>query len=192
MVADLRALLAGAGLPGPYVLVGQSQGVFNALIFASQHPNEVGGLVLVNGAHPDQWTAFQALLPPAAPDEPAHVSRLRNIHDSPADNSERWDLIASAAQVKSALSERLIPLGDLPLAVLTRSPESAMVPFLPPEIAAPGAQVWQDLQSQLAALSSHSTQLFASRAGHNIHLVEPERVAAAIQWVLAEVPVPDL
>jgi hypothetical protein len=41
----------------------------------------------------------------------------------------------------------------LPLAVLTRIPDSAMAPFLPPEIAGPGAQVWQDLQAELFRVS---------------------------------------
>lgn len=186
MAADLRALVDAAGLPGPYVLVGQSQGAFNALLFASQYPNEVAGLVLVNGAHPHQWTRFQALLPAERPGEPARLSRLRTIHAHPADNSEGWDLIASAHQVQTALFDTANPLGELPLAVLTRSPESAMAPFLPPEIAGPGAQVWQALQAELAALSSHSTHLYADQAGHNIHLHEPERVTAAIRWVLAE------
>ena len=47
MVADLRALLHNAGIPPPYVLVGNSLGGMNARLYAYQHPEEVAGLVLV-------------------------------------------------------------------------------------------------------------------------------------------------
>ena len=44
-VADLRALLAAAAEPGPYVLVGASWGGLIVKLFASRHPSDVAGLV---------------------------------------------------------------------------------------------------------------------------------------------------
>lgn len=49
-VADLHALLIPAKEPGPYVLVGRSWGGLIARLFASTHPDEVSGLVLVDPA----------------------------------------------------------------------------------------------------------------------------------------------
>ena len=46
--ADLHALLGAAGEQGPYVLVAHSWGGLNVRIFASEHPNDVSGLVLVD------------------------------------------------------------------------------------------------------------------------------------------------
>ncbi|MBI3472280.1 MAG: alpha/beta hydrolase [Candidatus Solibacter usitatus] len=55
LVAELRQLLAGAGLPGPYVLVGHSFGGLVARAFAARYPDEVAGLVLVDPVHPREW-----------------------------------------------------------------------------------------------------------------------------------------
>ncbi|HEX6698553.1 MAG TPA: alpha/beta fold hydrolase, partial [Solirubrobacteraceae bacterium] len=53
MVDELHALLRAAGVRPPYVLVGASFGGLNAQLFASEHPREVAGVVLVDGLHPD-------------------------------------------------------------------------------------------------------------------------------------------
>ncbi|HEX6383828.1 MAG TPA: alpha/beta hydrolase [Anaerolineae bacterium] len=57
MVEELRTLLAKAGVPGPYVLVGASTGGMNVRLFAHKYRREVAGLVLVDSAHEDQFSA---------------------------------------------------------------------------------------------------------------------------------------
>ncbi|MEO6083790.1 MAG: alpha/beta hydrolase [Umezawaea sp.] len=53
-VADeARRLLATAGVPGPYVLVGHSLGAFYARRYAQLFPDEVAGLVLLDPGHED-------------------------------------------------------------------------------------------------------------------------------------------
>lgn len=46
--AELHTLLANAGLPGPYVLVGHSAGGMHVQVYAGQYPADVAGLVLVD------------------------------------------------------------------------------------------------------------------------------------------------
>jgi hypothetical protein len=50
---DLHALLQRAALPSPYVLVPETLSAFDARVYTSLFPNEVAGLVMVDGMHPD-------------------------------------------------------------------------------------------------------------------------------------------
>ena len=45
---ELHTLLTNAGIAGPYILVGHSLAGKNVRLFASQHPDEVAGMVLVD------------------------------------------------------------------------------------------------------------------------------------------------
>src|SRR3712207_4019930 len=44
---QLQTLLTRANVPGPFVLVGWSFGSWNVLLYASQHPEAVSGIVLL-------------------------------------------------------------------------------------------------------------------------------------------------
>jgi pimeloyl-ACP methyl ester carboxylesterase len=57
---DLHRLLAVAGEPGPYVLVGHSTGGTFALTYAAQHPEQVAGMVLLDSSSPEQFTRLPA------------------------------------------------------------------------------------------------------------------------------------
>ena len=50
---------------------------------------------------------------------------------------------------------------------------------IPPDIAAKLEQIWQDLQIDLASLSSKSAHIIATEAGHNIHVDGPQLVIDA-------------
>src|ERR671916_2801122 len=52
-VEELHTLLGNAGVQGPYVLVGHSLGGTNMQLYASQYPDEVAGMVLVDSALED-------------------------------------------------------------------------------------------------------------------------------------------
>jgi pimeloyl-ACP methyl ester carboxylesterase len=69
-VADLHALLKAAGEAGSYVLVGHSYGGLAARLYASVHPEEVPGLVLIDALSeglqdaetPEQWEIQRRLM----------------------------------------------------------------------------------------------------------------------------------
>ncbi|HEU0236131.1 MAG TPA: alpha/beta fold hydrolase [Candidatus Limnocylindrales bacterium] len=55
MADELHATLRAAGAPAPYVLVGHSFGGTIVRTFASRHPAETAGLVLVDASHEEQF-----------------------------------------------------------------------------------------------------------------------------------------
>ena len=52
---ELHTLLQHAGVAGPYVLVGHSLGGLSVRMYADQYPDDVAGMVLIEGTHPDAW-----------------------------------------------------------------------------------------------------------------------------------------
>ena len=92
------------------------------------------------------------------------------------------DIRPSIQQVRAVST-----LGDLPLVVISQGPNvpGMGLPLLtdrgplPTEIEACLQQPWQDMQGELAGLSSNTTRLTA-RGGHMIAVEQPELVIQAI------------
>jgi len=184
MTDDLRSLLQGMPVRPPYVLVGHSIGGFIVRLYSHSYPEDVAGVVLVDASHPDRWIKTLAILPESA-GEDDRVRDYRNwlkLVVQPAATPEGMDVDASAAQVRATGT-----LGNRPLVVLSRSPDSKATLPLPALEAAKVEKVWQDLQLDQMTLSTASTHRFASRAGHNIPIEEPNVVVAAIEQVVGAV-----
>jgi pimeloyl-ACP methyl ester carboxylesterase len=190
---DLHALLVNARIGGPYILVGHSLGGELVRLFADQYPKKVAGIVLVDAAHPDMGPRLLAGLPPESADEPESVMTWRQLFTwisdlkaSPYPNPEGWDTQAGNAQVKATK-----PLGELPLVVISQNPDNPFfVANIPPSLTKTNnqlQQIWQDLQGELAGLSTNSTHLIAARSGHNIPIEEPALVVDAILELTNEV-----
>ena len=89
-VNDLHALLGAAAIPGPYVLVGHSAGGLVVRLYASEYPDEVVGMVLLDSTHEDVWLRFQEAL---APDQWAAFEALTVTNQDLLDaypETERW------------------------------------------------------------------------------------------------------
>lgn len=176
VATDLHELLVRAGVPSPYVLVGHSTGAQYVRIFAGRYPEQVAGMVLLDGqpaeafeSLPDYLTFYSrfrrvsGLLPSlarvgvgrfAAHSSARHYNSLRD---------EFSELPTSLAQARSFQS-----LGDRPLVVLTASE---------------GAQKgWLPLQDGLAALSSNSSHRIVPFT-HDALVTEEDAAQASIQAV---------
>jgi pimeloyl-ACP methyl ester carboxylesterase len=96
IAGELRALLATADEPGPYVLAGHSMGGLIALIFAEANPDDVAGVVLIDSSHPRQVEAF-AEIPGMTAMEEADNAHLKALADrAEAGEIEAADLLSLA------------------------------------------------------------------------------------------------
>ena len=192
-VADLHALIDGAGIPGPYVLVGHSLGGIIVRLYAATYPNEIAGLVLVDASHEEQYVRFQAVLT-AEQWADLQQQAQAGLDDDP--ERERMDFDASFAQLRAAAATH--PLPPLPLVVLTHGDATSVIvspevqSVLPPDFPWDALEaVLQELQDELAALVPGARHVIATKSGHYIQVQQPELVIEAIRQVVEGVRNPD-
>ena len=90
----------------------------------------------------------------------------------------------SLAQVRAA---RITTLGNIPLIVLSRSQSVLSSDVdLSAEVIRQVNLGWQQMQTELASLSSNGNRVVAEQSGHYIHLQQPQLVSDAIKQVVAD------
>jgi len=183
-VTDLHALLGGAGIKPPYVLVGHSIGGWNNLVYAQRFPAEVAGVVFVDVRPPAASAEWLAALPPeTATDSQALTDNrfeLTTFEGDPSRNPEHLDLIASAKEALAAPG-----FGDRPFVVLVRADSSDAWEGLDPDLATKLGAIGEALNTKLVSLSSDGTLVKVANTGHEIQVDQPKAVIDAIRDVLA-------
>jgi pimeloyl-ACP methyl ester carboxylesterase len=166
-VADLHELLDRIDEPGPYVVVGHSFGGAEAVTFASMHPDEVAGVVLVD-ASPSTW-------PRTVCSVTAYAGGCELMRDP--SRGERLDVFPAFAELLSITS-----LGDVPVTVLTAVHRSSQG-ISPDELARLDA-LWRRGTERWAALSNVSKIVVVHDTGHEIQVDQPGAVIAAVEDLL--------
>jgi pimeloyl-ACP methyl ester carboxylesterase len=183
---ELHALLAGAGVEGPYVLAGHSYGGLYAQAYAARYPGEVAGVALVESSHPEQFERLpearesyeqtRRLFAVAPWLARIGVVRLFGLSPPPPELPKRQReqigaMGPSARQVAATAEEfRATPrstdqarslkgLGDKPLSVVSAGTQPS---------------AWLGLQDELAALSSDSSHHVVEGADHASVLYDPD------------------
>ena len=208
MADEMHSLLHAAGVAPPLLLVGHSLGGYNVRIYQARHPLEVGGLVLVDAAHEDQWDrlpqevrgAVSASLPAmrhqadlaregkiAPPDVDATLLAMitparRDEYVAAMRSPEAYEGLAAEfeAAFDSARQVPDGPLGDLPLVVLTagRSFEAFAGSGIP---VSASNEIWVSLQDELAALSTLSVHMVSQHGDHRLNQTDQQAVIGAIE-----------
>jgi pimeloyl-ACP methyl ester carboxylesterase len=184
-VRDLHRLLGAAGLPGRIVLAGHSNGGLFSLLYATRHPRQVAGLVLIDGVHPGYHRREVRMLTRHLPPATWRRFAAHNCDIPPAvADPERMDICRSERQTRRALAEH--PLRQIPLAVISHG------------VVAPGTypkgwpahaeeRLWTRLQNDLAALEPGSEHVIATRSDHDIQHEQPHLVSRQITKVITAV-----
>jgi len=183
---ELGSLLDRSGIDGPVVLVGASLGGLIVRVLASEQPQRVVGLVLVDASHEDQemeppriapFVPFlstvgvlralgMSLGPPAGSLAPSVQAAARaTSHRTAAYHAAADELRhvrESAAEVKATRR----PLA-IPLVVVTggRGSDAA----------------WRELQRDQIALSRNGCQIIAEQSGHVVAVGQPQAVVDAVR-----------
>jgi pimeloyl-ACP methyl ester carboxylesterase len=199
---ELHALLKGADIEGPYVLVGHSFGGLYMQTYAARYPEGVAGVALVDSSQPDQFShqpvargsyepqkfdvfslaarlGTVRLLSKLAPAPLELPQRQRAQIDALSPSTRQvstYSLELRATPQTTTQTRSLRSLGDKPLAVVSA-----------PKQAEPG---WLKLQDDLVTLSSNSTHRVVEGATHTSLLYErsdAQASSAAIVEVVAAV-----
>jgi pimeloyl-ACP methyl ester carboxylesterase len=188
MAEELHTLLQAAGQASPYILVGHSFGSFDVVMFAHKFPNEVAGIVLVDGLHPDAAPTFswrekvglrvmQFTMPfglprwrgwcgGAVPGIKQAVTCRSSLYQA---IYREWLMFPQSADEVRAIAS----LGDIPLIVVARDPEGRSNSL--------AEMRWNQLQRQNLRLSTNSEFVIATNSGHDVPLASPETVVNAVR-----------
>lgn len=212
-VALQDTLLQNAGVDGPYLLVGHSLGGLNAQLFASQHPEKVAGMVLVDSAHEDLFELlpeFEGVDRPflramriasrlgvvrlvlnlgfldPLPQSADLPQELRAMSRAELSRPKHWD---STYNMNTLLAESAAqvrtasPLPEMPMIVIAHG-TGDMFAGLDPRAAERAEYIWRELQSDLAQRVPGGRLVVAESSGHMIPLEQPDRVIEAVHQVL--------
>jgi pimeloyl-ACP methyl ester carboxylesterase len=203
ITGELHALLEGAGIDGPCVLVGHSFGGLYMQTYAARYPDEVAGMSLIESSHPQQF-GYRSVAR-GSYESPRRISNVTSLLArigavrlfyklfpaspdlQPQQRAQIDALASSTRQVETtALELRATPqtvtqtrglrsLGDKPLAVVSAGTQE-------PE--------WLELQDDLATLSSDSRHRVVEGATHVSVLddrSDAQATSAAIAGVVSAV-----
>jgi len=138
--AELHALLQGAGIDPPYVLVGHSFGGFVSRLFATAYPQETAGLLLIESSHEDEIVPYRHF----------YVANPRDAKWF--DGGNLLDIDATAVELRGPGHD----LGDLPLIVLRAQRYEDVLTVA----------LWKRTQADLATISTDSILAEALDSGH--------------------------
>ena len=200
MANDLYRLLTNANIDGPFIMVGHSMGAWIIRLFADQHPEDVVGMVLVDGGHPDSVDSIFNLIPPETEDECKKLTAFRDYYtrlmEDPLLTEEYWYVITSAEQLRA-----VDPLGDIPLVVLSRDTNNRESQYellssdyykqyggeFPVDLFNQIEDDWVVKIEELAELSTNSNLIIVEGSSNLLPYRQSEAVITAIQWVLEQV-----
>jgi pimeloyl-ACP methyl ester carboxylesterase len=179
-VRDMSRLFHAARLEGPYVLVGHSNGGLFSLAYASRHPHQVAGMVLIDPVHPSyhnrKLEMLRGELDPATWQAVADSSCaiLPKVLDA-----EQLDICSSEEHVRKILRHH--PLRPMPLSVISHGIPMSYPPGWPADAE---ENLWRQLQDEIAALVPGSRHIVAEESDHDIQHQQPELVLAEIHTVV--------
>ncbi len=211
IAAELHGLLSAAHITGPVVLMGHSISGIYIRDYATRYPENVVGLIFVDGstplqnrnrifqAHPDPSPSqFGALLKKAAiaagiprllgecsrpfPGFGAHAARLQ-AEDQCHDRSAA---IARERESLDRSGEETVhtgPYGTLPILIFSQDPAYTAAQGQP----VPVVEEWDQMQEDLKLLSTRSRRIIAKGSSHYIQGDRPDLIEREVPVFIEQI-----
>lgn len=181
-VQDLHTLLHALPIKPPYILVAHSYGGIISRLYVSTYPQDVAGIVLIDGTHEQQvkrWNAIDSTYRPA----------FRAVFDSMAAQTPAG---ARAAEIRETMKIQaagavpgLTPLPDIPMAIVTSMRSNDSSQYV--NDTRRGHELWRAMHDEWFHRSRNAIHIVTTRSGHDIAGEEPALVEMAIRFVLDRV-----
>jgi pimeloyl-ACP methyl ester carboxylesterase len=198
VASELNALLQQAGIHGPIVLMGHSMGGIYIRAYAKHSPQEVAGLIFVDGGTPlfedresaelraatsypgyvyyfyvaDTALGLHRLTGACSPEAGFEVPDATRIGQ--LECGKQINVIWKEYTNHQRSGEETIntgPYGDLPVLIFSRDPElQRRTSNLPPALALEESVWWNQEQEGLKHLSNRSRRIIAKGSGHPIQI----------------------
>lgn len=183
---ELRALLRGAAVPGPYILVGHSLGALNMQIYAARYPDDVVGMVLLDPP-PLGW-----MLGECYPDLLRMAEEMTKEWQAIADNgsdssdprvraeavffrtiaSEHREMLGESATLAAAIET----FGDIPVTVIASGVPNPLFGAVAEEY----QKYWIEQSRAVADRSTRGKFILAAESTHHLHRDASSTVQEAV------------
>ncbi|OMF12143.1 hypothetical protein BK131_19265 [Paenibacillus amylolyticus] len=197
---EIHQLLRTSGQRPPYIMVGHSMGALETLRFAQRYPDEVAGMVMIDGGSPEYYSRAEMDIPEWMMDWSRFLVKtgiartllqsdrmMASLVIDPKLVTEPMKKAVMISTLRHAYNDNVMEevrnsrtnaacvlenktKFDFPLTILTAGSEDS----------AEDSEAWQTDQADFASWSRHGTQLTVPHAKHSIHKSQPDIVAAEI------------
>ncbi|WAH40292.1 alpha/beta hydrolase [Alicyclobacillus fastidiosus] len=197
---DLRRMLQSIGLQPPYVLVGHSFGGMNMQLFASEYPNEVSGLILVDSTHhdryvPESWNEARRLQYNEALKQyrlgyllsPLGVPRKKRMHIGtrrlPPDQQQAVTALGYRSNSFQAVYQEFLDSIESGMQLKSMNGLRTDLPVI---VISAGKQDddWKRQQEGLKGLTKNTKQIVVEDSPHAIHIQRPDVIIGAIKKLI--------
>lgn len=189
IASELAELVNRSGIGGPVVLVAASSGGFDVRVFASDRPDRVAGLVLVDASHENQTHEIPRLARFVPLLSSVGILRLLGVSFGPSLESlpPSTQRFARATRFRAAgyqaAADEIIHIRDSASEVRT-SRRTLTIPVVVVTGARGADEIWRGLQRDQVALSDRGCQTVAEQSGHVVAIEQPQVVVDAIRAVV--------
>lgn len=210
LAREIAALIEGAELAQPVILVSHSISGLQHRMFGTLFPEKLAGMVFVDVSHHSQWQRFglptnfseQAAkfrecawqgrfgwqrLFGKAPPLTQYAEEYREAVYATMLRPRRCETIADEVEAYAAnirLLTEARDLGNIPIVVMTATDKANQYDA---EEKARRVGIWLDMQKDIASMSTDSRHVVTDKSSHYIHVSEPELVIAEIEALLDRV-----